>query len=127
VLRDAAVATLLALGFVVSMLVTLGSPRVGDGAFAASLAALPHTRIVDCCDLVTQVPPPGLGFKHAGPALYIDHEGGRHASPSDDFIDADRQLGRKAYLSKYAFRFGTLLARELADHAPVNYLRAFWP
>jgi hypothetical protein len=29
--------------------------------------------------------------------------------------------------ARYAFRIETVLARELAGHAPVNCLRAFWP
>ena len=37
-------------------LITFGSPRVGDGAFA-SLVTGPAYRFVDCCDLVTRVPP----------------------------------------------------------------------
>lgn len=38
-------------------LVTFGSPRVGDPTFARALAGLPIRRFVDCCDVVTRVPP----------------------------------------------------------------------
>jgi pimeloyl-ACP methyl ester carboxylesterase len=39
-------------------LVTFGSPRIGDAAFAALCSGIAHTRVVGCCDLVTRVPPP---------------------------------------------------------------------
>jgi triacylglycerol lipase len=38
-------------------LITFGSPRVGDAAFARLLAGLPIRRFVGCCDVVTRVPP----------------------------------------------------------------------
>ena len=40
--------------------------------------------------------------------------------------EADREAARLDYLRHDALRSGTLLARELADHAPINYIRAFW-
>ncbi len=36
---------------------TLGSPLVGDADFVAALAELHVMRIVDGCDVVTQLPP----------------------------------------------------------------------
>lgn len=56
----AAVATLLALPLGAQRLITVGSPRVGDVAFVQRLAAQPGlalTRVVDCVDLVTMIPP----------------------------------------------------------------------
>lgn len=38
-------------------LITFGSPRVGDGTFARLLRGLDIHRFVDCCDVVTRVPP----------------------------------------------------------------------
>jgi pimeloyl-ACP methyl ester carboxylesterase len=38
-------------------LITFGSPRVGDATFARLLAGLPIRRFVDCCDVVTRIPP----------------------------------------------------------------------
>ncbi|MDN3922440.1 lipase family protein [Roseateles violae] len=126
----AAIATLLALPAGAQRLVTLGSPRVGDADFAADLEAssLEPLRVVGCCDVVTELPPAGLDFRHVGADfVYIDRAGQRHASPSAELIDADRQAARHAYLGEQAFRLGTVLIRDLADHAPINYLRAFWP
>ncbi len=45
-------------------LYTIGSPRVGDQAFADLLQGLDNHRYVDCCDLVTRVPPEVLGYAH---------------------------------------------------------------
>jgi pimeloyl-ACP methyl ester carboxylesterase len=38
-------------------LITFGSPRVGDAAFARLLAGPTVHRFVDCCDVVTRIPP----------------------------------------------------------------------
>ncbi len=96
----------------------------------AHLVATPGlviTRIVDCCDVVTEVPPAVFGFEHAGALTYIDRKGALHVQPSQDAVDEDRALARAEYLGRHAFRIGTLITRDLADHAPANYLRAYWP
>jgi hypothetical protein len=91
-------------------------------------SSLKRLRIVDCCDVVTQIPPESLGFRHiGGEFVYVDRTGVQHSSPEESFVDADRSSARLEYLADYAFRFGTVLARDLADHAPINYIRAFWP
>jgi len=53
-------------GFQISLLVTLGSPRVGNSRFAAYFQklGLPHVRWVNKHDIVPQLPPPQLGFHH---------------------------------------------------------------
>ena len=126
----AAIATLLARPAQATHLITIGSPRVGDATFAAGITAtlgLEVTRIVDCCDVVTEIPPTQAGFEHAGRLTYIDRNGGVAADAATEFINADRLQARIDYLAQHAFRFGTVLSRDLADHAPVNYVRAFWP
>ena len=42
-------------------------------------------------------------------------------------IATDRANARREYLAKYAARPGNVLVRELADHAPINYVRALVP
>jgi pimeloyl-ACP methyl ester carboxylesterase len=126
----AAIATLLAVPARATQLVTIGSPRVGNAEFVTHLAATPGlaiTRIVDCCDVVTEVPPAAFGFEHAGTLTYIDRKGKLSVQPSQDAVDEDRALARAEYLGRHAFRIGTLITRDLADHAPANYLRAYWP
>lgn len=72
---------------------TYGSPLVGDAAFATACAAAPLFRIVNDRDTVANVPPPVLGYHHAGELHRIGE-------------DAPAELGEA-----------------LADHAPINYVR----
>jgi triacylglycerol lipase len=58
--------------------VTFGSPRVGDGAFAAALTARfagRMQRFVNSNDVVTHIPPPIFGYKHVDLARYIAADG----------------------------------------------------
>ena len=120
----AALATLLASLKAPHSLYTIGSPRVGDHDFVASLSIVDSSRYVDCCDAVTQLPPPFLGYAHLGDPLYIDRN--RHVSenPSDDFVSADRLRARADYFLQYAWKSGNVGVRDLADHAPINYVTA---
>ena len=122
----AALATLAASVLRPTLLITMGSPRVGNAAFAASLADIDGARIVDCCDAVTQVPPEIPAYTHIRPPTYITREGTKVENPGADTIDGDRLRARAEYLFKYAWRIGTVLVRDLADHAPINYVRVFF-
>jgi hypothetical protein len=102
-------------------LATFGSPLVGDAALARSLQHTKHDRFVDCCDLVTRVPPEGLGYAHTGTLRYIDRHGRVSTSPSEAMIAADRRDAFLDYLPT-SLRIGHVALRELADHAPINYL-----
>jgi len=109
-----------------TQLITLGSPRVGDATFAATLAGIDGPRIVDCCDAVTEVPPELPIYTHIRPPTYITKDGVRTDNPSAEIIASDRMHGRIEYFVKYAWRIGAVLVRDLADHAPINYARAFF-
>jgi predicted lipase len=122
----AALATLVASAQRATQLITLGSPRVGDTTFAATLAGIDGARIVDCCDAVTEVPPELSIYTHIRPPTYITKDGVRTESPSAETIASDRMHGRIEYFVKYAWKIGTVLVRDLADHAPINYARAFF-
>ncbi|WP_395058068.1 lipase family protein [Polaromonas sp.] len=106
-------------------LVTVGGPRTGDSTFVASITG-PWTRLVDCCDFVTRVPPTFLGYAHPDFRSYITWDGQIRENPTDDFIATDREQGRLDYLKHHAWRRGTVVVRDLADHAPINYARAFF-
>ncbi len=106
-------------------LVTVGGPRTGDRAFVDSITG-PWTRLVDCCDFVTRVPPTFLGYAHPDFRTYITWDGQIRENPTDDLIADDREQGRLDYLKKHAWRKGTVMVRDLADHAPINYARAFF-
>jgi len=107
-------------------LYTIGSPRVGDQAFTNGLLDLDNHRYVDCCDLVTQVPPKAFGYAHIpGSIHYIDLDRAvRELDPDDRAIEKDQIKAQADYLELYAWRTGDVALRSLADHAPVNYV---WP
>jgi len=105
-------------------LYTIGSPRVGDQAFVDTLQGVDNHRYVDCCDLVTRVPPELFGYAHIpGKIHYIDFDRTvRNLDPDDPVIEKDRANAEVDYLESYAWRIGDLALRPLADHAPVNYV-----
>jgi len=53
---------------------------------------------------------------------YINRNGKQLAHPDDELIDADRQEARTDYFYRLAFHGGTVFVRDLADHAPINYV-----
>ncbi len=124
----AAMATLLASLRPPTHLYTIGSPLVGDNDFLKTLATVSATRFVDCCDLVTRVPPENLyptnPYKHFGPPSYIDRNRDMYENPTDAFIRGDRLRASVSYFLKYSWRPGDVAVRELADHAPINYVAA---
>lgn len=107
-----------------SALYTVGSPRVGDAAFVSTLSKVANTRYVDCCDGVTRVPLQVMGYEHLGSPQYIDRTGKITANPGADFIHRDRLSAVEEYFHKYFWKSGNVGARELADHAPINYVSA---
>lgn len=124
----AAMATLAASLHLPAALYTYGSPRVGDAEFASAMQQKPLDihRYVDCCDIVARIPPEGVfGYAHIGKPFYIDLGREVRQRDSDDpYIDDDREKAEIQYLENYAWRIGDVAVRQLADHAPVNYV---WP
>jgi|SRR5215470_3442208 len=118
----AALATLASSVLPSGHLYTFGSPLVGDEEFRRSMHDVDHSRYVDCCDLVTRVPPEFLGYAHVGGLRHIDRNGDVLSAPSNEAIEQDRREAARAYLFKYALRRGTVAVRELADHTPINYV-----
>lgn len=118
----AALATLMASWMPSAHLYTFGSCRVGDTSFAQVMQPVNHSRFVDCCDIVTRVPPDEFGYMHVGTLRYIDRNGQLLVSPSDAEINEDRLKAVTWYLVRYAFLPGTVFSRDLADHTPVNYV-----
>ncbi|MBI5619155.1 MAG: lipase family protein [Gammaproteobacteria bacterium] len=175
-----------------SRLVTFGSPRIGDTAFAAHCNGVFHTRVVGCCDLVTRVPPPDFSpaaleallmplypgdgaavatlaqaaalvsttllrpladprFVHVGNLAYVDRDGRTCDASDEDAIRRDQETARAEYAARHrastpprsfatwftsgsfaeffaqscaVLANGTVPLRDLADHAPINYVGA---
>jgi hypothetical protein len=103
-------------------LMTFGCPRVGDAAFVRTLAAIDVTRYVDCCDMVSRVPPERFGFVHPDTTMYIDRNGVVTECAAGRETSADQRRARREYLLRYAWKKGNVLVRDLADHAPMNYV-----
>ena len=120
----AAMATLLASLKTPAALYTIGSPRVGDAAFVASLGAVASYRYVDCCDVVPELPPAILGYAHLGNPLYIDRNRKVIPNPGDDAVSTDGLTARAEYLVRHAWKSGNVGVRDLADHASINYITA---
>jgi len=120
----AAMATLLAGLKKPDALLTFGSPRVGDAEFIASLQGFTNFRFQDCCDLVTRVPPEELGYQHLGEPHYIDRKRRVTLNPDEKFVLKDHFRAHVRFLARYAWRPGNVRLRDLADHAPMNYV---WP
>jgi hypothetical protein len=120
----AAMATLLAGLKKPDALFTFGSPRAGDAEFVASLQGVTNFRFQDCCDVVTRIPPKEFGYQHFGEPHYIDRKRGVRSNPDEKFISRDHLWARWHFLLRCAWRPGNVRVRELADHAPMNYV---WP
>lgn len=121
----AAIATLVASVVRPARLITLGSPRVGDASFAQTLTGIDCTRIVNCCDAVAGLPPPISGYTHVGALAYVTHDGAVLTEPDAQRITRDRAEGLDRYPGRYWIG-GDVLLRQMADHAPINYVRAFF-
>lgn len=119
----AALATLLASMQAPVSLYTFGSPQVGDADFVANLQRVENHRFVDCKDLVTRLPKV-FGYVHVGKPYYIDRARRITFDPSRVFMLADGICADLAYAIKYAWKPGKVKLRELADHAPINYVWA---
>jgi hypothetical protein len=113
--------------------VVIGSPRVGDASFAKTLKGVTIHRIVNCCDVITHLPPAdstliSAGYVHVCPATHILSDGSVWTGAEDDnVITGDANRARIDYIAQHAWRWGDVLMRDMADHAPINYVRAFFP
>jgi triacylglycerol lipase len=98
----------------VAGVVTFGQPRCGDRSCAQRSAELPLLRVVNACDLVPRLPPPTLGFEHAGALLHLDAEQLR------DYGSTLRARLRRLP-QDLQHGIGALTPLALIDHAPLHY------
>jgi hypothetical protein len=119
----AALATLAAARRPPAALVTFGSPRVGDLDFVRLLHDLPIHRFVNCCDVVTQVPPPAFGYWHVGELDFISATGHVLRSPESWHVARRQLAGQVLYQARLPWLHRTMVKnRPAADHAIVNYI-----
>jgi pimeloyl-ACP methyl ester carboxylesterase len=119
-----ALATLCAARVHGAELVTFGSPRVGDAAFAALFMGATARRYVGCADMVTRVPPEIGLFTHVGRLCYRDRFGRAVPDATPAMIADDRQAASRDYTTRHRFTWRNVPLRRLADHAPINYVSA---
>lgn len=103
---------------------TFGSPRVGDAAFGASIAA-PVYRIVNNNDIVTRLPPP-VRYRHVGSLGYLDNRGELHRDPAlwdrvKEQISGHGARTRDNLRRWRAGDFGGIPYDSLVDHSPLHY------
>ena len=122
----AALATLAASLRKPAKLIVFGSPLVGDRDFGETLAGVAIDRYVDCCDLVCRIPPEEMGFRHVAFAAYIDRAGNIRRGVSAAEMIGDQIEARAEYWVKYACKIGNIKNRDIADHAPLNYVSALY-
>jgi Lipase (class 3) len=105
-------------------LIAFGSPAVGNKVFAEHLNNILAEQYVNCCDIISRLPPASLGFAQVGIRKYINENGqlGVISTPSAE--KTDQSAARYDYFLNQAWRIGTVIVRDLADHAPINYIRA---
>jgi triacylglycerol lipase len=120
----AALATLAMSSWQVQRLVTFGCPRVGDKQFVATIDTRTCVRYVDCCDIVCTVPPLSPWYADTGPRHYIDRNGVVRDPISESEASHDRENARIEYFLTYTGARDNVVVRDLADHAPINYVRA---
>lgn len=99
---------------------TFGAPRSGCIKFVSRLRHIPVFRVVNNCDIVTELP---LGqwplrYHHAGLLAYIQHDSKVAIAPSPQWVHEDR---KKTPLLRRPGGRKNLLPQCFADHAPVNY------
>lgn len=86
-------------GLGASSVITFGSPRWCNDKVASSYDSMYATlgamklRWVNHKDVVTDVPPKALGYKHPDDEVYLDRRGGVHRSPSRMYKMWDRWMG----------------------------------
>lgn len=123
-----AMATLLASLHRPDHLYTFGSPRVGNNEFVAALSGVKCSRFVDCCDMVARIPPATLpldiNYEAFGTLYYIDRNRQINRDPPEDLMREDRLKASEEYILNHGWKTGNVGVRELADHAPINYVTA---
>ncbi len=118
----AALAVLAAARIPPAALFTFGSPRIGNGDFAAGLNTIPHFRFVNSNDIVPTLPPGMLGYAHTGLHLFLSANGKLTRNPGGGRVLLAKIVAAVLYALRLPyFRPGMVKLRALADHTILNY------
>jgi len=85
-----AISMLVGLELKANSIYTFGQPRVFTRKKKINLDGILYKRYINNLDVVTQVPPVWLGYKHHTIPYYITHNGVIYIDPSDKVITVDR-------------------------------------
>lgn len=108
-------------------LYSFGAPRIGDPAFRAAMKERPGLmkRYVNDRDLVCRLPPASFGYRHVGEPWVIDAVGNiQQRKPANGGIGGLLLSALPLDWQSLSARFGSVLPKELSDHAPINYVSA---
>jgi hypothetical protein len=97
-----------------------------DAALYAELSRQADCRLeprcVECCDIITHVPPKNFGYEYLGEPYYMNLACQVKFNPPQTDIDNHRSQAEKEYIEKCAWKIGDVSSRPLADHAPGNHV-----
>ena len=69
-----------------------------------------------------RLPPEPFGFRHVAGERYIDSDGHVRIGITEGQVKEDQNAGREDYFIHHSWRIGEVDVRDLADHAPINYV-----
>ena len=108
-------------GSISASVYSFGSPRVGNWMLAQAMdSTMPATfRVVIDGDIVSAVPPPGMGYKHAGTEVLIDAIGAGSIIVDPSFVERRLRTQYKSSVrvhSLLVYRQGLLGVKEAGEY-----------
>ena len=104
---------------------TYGAPKVGTSSFQALVQGIPILRVENCCDIVPNLPPELLGYRHVGDQFFLTDDGSILKGPPMTTILQHHSRAELRYTAELAlFDSEKALNRWMVDHAIPNYTRA---
>ncbi len=106
---------------------TFGAPKVGNAHFKLLCEKLKIFRTVNCCDIVSHLPPRAMGFSHIGNEYFFCADNNLHINPKKMTALVLEWKAAIAYACSFPlFRKNQISFRALADHSIINYSTCLW-
>lgn len=111
---------------------TFGAPKIGDENFARSIKHHPIYRVVNDCDLITQLPFElgKVNYTHCGENWFLDRNSELLTNLSHDEISDTqfefpdlKEIIHDTPFKKLFSEFQREIPQFLSDHAPINYVK----